>query len=1298
MQNSEDVIAAKNAAENAIRQRFAPNMKPANETEKRKEAALELPDAQVREDVLNEKNHLFLTAGAGAGKSTTLVFKILRLIENGADIASIVAITFTRKAAAELKWKIEERLKRVQNEGALAPEVKARYKEALAGLDDAPIGTIHSFCGELLRKYGVYLAIDPGFTIADETSSEIIFREFFEEYVRTFWPLGERKEGESEGGISGVWAQIFKYDPAASPETIENHLRLFLEKSDLLEMSQNENERPEERFFLTAETQLHELTETLFQEHRQRFQLICQYYLYEEEASGGGQSLGAAIGVFLDLLSGAATWEEWRQRRLFLESSRAQGSAKFVSPETPFASGGKNPTAGLIRAYMKYLKDDDPKGLEKFRQEPWFRELFAGSVIEQAGPLGRANLVSEYRRYLWACAGSHFIRCYRDHKRTNGVMDYADLIHDALRLTALPEVLSMIQRDIDYLFVDEYQDTDPAQTAIFNLICATGQNPPPGFAPRLFRVGDEKQSIYLFRGADLDTYNREKERFSTFAKKYGYLGSLSANMRSVPQILSFVNDIFDDSGDNHPLAIPGYRKMDAIRPKSDGAGVYLPRLAGDQGVPEAPEAHEARRTEALWTANEIRRLLQEGADQKSVPDIGILFYTLNHVKIWLDVFIGSAIPVRVIGRKYFGENEMRRYLTHLLKMIRRPDDLQSAAGFLRSPFGGFTDAEVDRLFRFGHDERPFVSILEWSDPPEWQAIVEKGNLSDDLAKRAAGVSALVRQLHSQTKSGPISHAVWRMIERFELLALDTEGLSNSGMFSESVFSAYESAVRLDMQAGTNEDKLDLLIDTVERYENVTTQIRTEEAPGAGENRVQIMSYHKSKGLEFDVVFLADLAYGFQAGGLPLFIESVEHNVLGDPVWNLYSKDDISHFQWEGQNPGKVREQKFDDEKVRLLYVAMTRARERLYLPVIKPSRTMSSSFLMRLAEALRIVYGLDLFDFPEAHAKEKAGEFCAVETLAGRGEAVLPKPALSGVYTGLFQVASASPGSFETKKPQSNPSAKVSKTSPPMPEYRFFSGTSILKKMKQETLKSSEEIFTESFGEAPVIPDRDLSGANEFNALPAWKNLDALELGTIAHLIFEWTDLRRPEWNEAMTQGALFARKLPNDLRPNLHGYANRILETYRASKLFELVERSAITGKEVSFSVEAGRSNLSPENRELDAKPLGVGYIDLLLYENGVYHVIDYKTNALQGELGDGDNGNAAPPDAALQKLLSDYEIPMKIYYIAIKETFSHQVEDNDEGGVKVKLALYHVPSGQLVYYPDPEKLPGPESWGDLI
>ena len=599
----------------------------------------ELPDAEARRRIAEDLDtNLLVEAGAGSGKTTALVGRMVALVQTGrARADQIAAVTFTRKAAAELRERfqvrLEEELQRARENGDT--QAAARLDAALHDLDRAILGTIHSFCARLLREHPIEAGVDPDFeeiSGADETRIQ-----------RAFWDDHLHRLVSSDDPLLAQLAHV-----GIRPHQLWD---VFAEVSGNpdVEWPAPEIPRPEPR---DVRSSLEQWLDT------------ARALLPQEEPARG--------------------WDGLQNRvRTLLFSRRILG----WDTETHFFEALETACGGAPKPTFNRWGDD------KATKEA-VRDLHTALVdfVQEDGP-AQALLRAWYsHRYpLVLRFAQRAAEAYAQQRYREGTLTFSDLLGGAARLLREnPESRRSLSDRFQRLLIDEFQDTDPIQTEVMFLLAGGGsdQNDWREVTPRpgsLFVVGDPKQSIYRFRRADIAIYNAVKNRFRAWD---GVL-TLTTNFRSREQICTFANQVFEGpfppSETEHQAAFaPLDPRCSRPAVKAQGVFTYTIELDGSKSAAAVGAADAERLAE--WIASRIRR------GERKPGDFLVLAQFKDPLAGYARALEGRGIPVQVTGAGVGVEEELRELLL-LLQALVTPEDNSLVVAVLTGLFFGL-DYEV----------------------------------------------------------------------------------------------------------------------------------------------------------------------------------------------------------------------------------------------------------------------------------------------------------------------------------------------------------------------------------------------------------------------------------------------------------------------------------------------------------------------------------------------------------------------------------------------------------------------------
>lgn len=833
-----------------------------------------IPDRQARESAETTfDRNVVVVAGAGTGKTTLLVNRLIHLLMREPDpiaVTQIVALTFTNKAATEMKTRLRERLtalarpgivgQRTTDGGAVSigalqaryrlaeHEIAVRAEAALRDLEKAQIGTLHSFAAHLLRLHPLESGVDPAFQEDDGQR--------FDEYFTEAWDLWIDRELGRQGSHHEDWRTILK---AADLDALRDLARAL--SSELIDVDAVETQLSASRLNPILMDRLRQLASrayALLEAHdrpkRRKIELML-----------------AASGSLLTHLAEQGT-----------DATRAvpQEVRDCLGRDVGNLVGGWekldfNEAASIIKTSKQLLDLDHHYFIVLLKLVlPLIRSIRAS--FSARGWLSFDGLLARARQLLWH--------------------------HRAVR--------ERVKRDYRAVLVDEFQDTDPVQ---YDVILAVSERAgshatewreialDPG---KLFIVGDPKQSIYAFRRADIEAFDRVVEKI---AADGGLVSTLTTNFRSDAAVLSSVNDVFDRLFERRPLIQPANVRLEAQPqrpPAFTDPGVRFHMVAPKEGG-EAFDAEEAARAEgealARWLKDEFT-----AHPHMQAKHVALLFRRLTQADAYLDALRRHDIPYVIEGEKHFYRRQEVIDLVNVLRVLDHPHDRLALAGVLRSPLGGCTDADLSAL----HD----AGLLDY---------LNESKLLAWLHPRATPVRLLYRRLaHLRRDAAVVSLAevIQLVFDRLPLLELAASSLHGEQAVANLLKLKQTAASLSDRPHLTFGSFVDLMVARLEEQPDEA------ESPLAEENAdaVQILTIHKAKGLEFPVVLLPGLHQGTGR-------EPSKPTVAYDWSSGTYG---LSLGDRRTFGSVLIREKfaaREEAERRRVLYVGMTRAKDLLVL-------------------------------------------------------------------------------------------------------------------------------------------------------------------------------------------------------------------------------------------------------------------------------------------------------------------------------------------------------------------------------
>jgi ATP-dependent helicase/nuclease subunit A len=866
--------------------------------------------------VLTEQQHcaittrqvsIVLSSGAGCGKTHVLTERYLsHLRADEAEVSQIVAITFTERAAREMRGRIRRAVADHRRSAATEKEAE-KWARHLRDLETAPISTIHSFCATLLRQHALAAGIDPYFDVLEEVLSISL-----EEEARAGCLQRLLTTSSNVGEDLRQLVLLYGWRPVV--EAV-GHLMRSWDGRGWREWLETPNEV-----------------------------ILANWQTLDRAAL-----LPAQLGLFFQTRPNVA-------RCLALLKGHPPGpgpmseNVRFLLDQVPRLAEVDDPLALLDQLHEAAKVGrvgarawPDPAVYEEIKDAlQGFREELK-ALRDKLSPVEATGLTEALevgRRFLRVAREA--VAAYAERKRLHGVVDFQDLLvltRDLLRDN--PDVRASLQERYRFLLLDELQDTDPVQMEVVEFLCGAGL-----VTGAMFAVGDQNQSIYRFRGADVSLFRKLRQTVPSEGRQ-----GLSVNFRSQPALLDFANALL-----GHRLA--EYQPLRAFHPQINPNPcvefLWAPRA-------EKTTVAEGRIAEADWIARRIVSLVNGPPLVVDRPkdsyrlrparpgDVVLLFRAMTNVALYEAALRQYGLNYYLVGGRAFFAQQETYDLLHLLRALENPRDAVSLAGTLRSPFCCLSDEALFVLSR--HPEGLWAGLLDATtddrlpadqrEParrarrhlPRWRSWKDRRSIADLL-------------------NGIFAQSGYDAATQFEFLA--DRKLANLWKL-------------IDLARSFDRSGLFGLADFIARLGDlVRNQPREEQAATQPENAdvVRLMTIHQAKGLEFPIVLLPDVA---AAGGPSILPVAHWDPRLGCVVRPPLDEEEppFSDYGWRLRQTRENLEEWH--EELRTLYVGCTRARDYLILSAALPEDFRpSNAWMTTLAERFDLSDGRCLAsDLPE---------------------------------------------------------------------------------------------------------------------------------------------------------------------------------------------------------------------------------------------------------------------------------------------------------------------------------------------
>ena len=827
------------------------------------------------------KKHVSVTAGPGSGKTTVLVERYLHILrEQELSIDQIVAITFTNRAANEMRERLRSELNHLLR---IATDVERRrwvnYKRTL---DGAVITTIHGFCARLLREFPIEARVDPQFLLLDEHRAAMMLELIVEEVLSEF--------------ISNGHIEISRLTLGVGRSRLASALTQLYRDARGQGLSLEELTTATARVHATEEDHVRAL---------------------EELDHAMAQFLGVRRTTKAAMANQSAVVSAWAAAQKSLKTIPSHETmADFCRLVEGFRT--HRPTARAPVA--DHVKTLDSLG--------WGKE-FKGRVPQVCLDIFARQYAFEMINLL-----TRVDQRLNEEKQKISALDFDDLELRTLLLLERPEVISRTSERYRFFLVDEFQDTNPVQRVLLERLALTkGRRP-----ANLFIVGDRKQSIYGFRGADVDVF---RQMTATLLAAGGEEKPLQLNFRSQPPLIAFFNYLFGrlfDVPEDVPsseyknldqLGYVKHEKSDAKREPRDSGPLIEFLVSTKPSLVDDPRAEqESRVVDAQQVARRILSLVRTSSPQLKYGHIALLFRAMTQVHFYESVFRRANIPYQTVLGRGFYEREEITDLIQLLRFLDNKTDELALAAVLRSPLCGISDNALLALRC-----APLLAEVDTADPLRGFSVTRRlytalrrhaeiAFISDDEHELLDRASKLITQLVDRRHHYPIQDLLRFAVEESEYMTVTAANFDGAQRLA-NVERLFTLAARFE-SSGTH------LIRDFVRYVEEFEAIGSRESEGQidqAADAVRLMTIHQAKGLEFPVVIIPDLQRLSRVAtdtwvlldrhqGLTLKVPDGRGNLVAGCTFSNFEK----RHAWR---------ELF--ESMRLLYVAASRAEDRLIL-------------------------------------------------------------------------------------------------------------------------------------------------------------------------------------------------------------------------------------------------------------------------------------------------------------------------------------------------------------------------------
>ena len=816
-------------------------------------SSFEYTDEQ-KQAIMDLENDIILGAGAGSGKTRVLVSRFINLLkQKKAQVDQIMALTFTKKAAAEMQERIRKEIIK-EEEASKDFEQKNYWHEQKINLNKSMISTFHSFAANILRQYPVISNLDPEFQVLEENEASELLDESVNEVI--------------ENGLEEEKDNIMRLFETYNLYTLSDKLKsIFFEmRKDNLDVDS------------LVEKTLQSLKNDRSNREDNKFKLIRLVEnlitIFDNEGAGGKTK------IKMENLK--AKWPKLKEMIRTTTDVQESSFAEIISIKD------------IIKGRLANNLNDQANEIKNLLNSDEFKSYF---IIERAEKIIKplTEVIKEIEEL------------YNLKKANASFLDFFDLQDRLIKvLKSNPELIENINEQYKYIMVDEFQDNNPVQEEIIYLLGQSSEI-------NIFLVGDPKQSIYRFRGADVRVFNRQKDEIK---KRNGKVYNLTKNFRSRPSILNFVNFLFEQILENDPEI--NYQDLTSFRTENEN-DIEL-NIISENDFEDNLNSDSLRELEAELLAQKAAHLInnddiliEDGGNKRKIKpkDIAYLFQSLANVELYENALLNKNISVSVVNGRGFFNQQVVTELINLIKVIENTKRDFELTALLRSPLCGLNDNEI-------------YLINKAKDNYLWNYILDSAELEINQEK----INSLNRFVSSIKKAKRVKDIKNPYLLLKEVLETNNylESLKGDPNYKQRWANLEKALLLIKEVYNKRNASLSEVLDYLEKNkENESREGQAELKSKKGS--VQLMSVHQSKGLEFPVVIIPDLQR-----------KLIHHNNISDLLIDnkegLGIKVKTNQYSLGTPLYNNLKEQEKElelFEKIRLFYVAITRSKDKLIL-------------------------------------------------------------------------------------------------------------------------------------------------------------------------------------------------------------------------------------------------------------------------------------------------------------------------------------------------------------------------------
>ena len=1160
--------------------------------------------------IVEKGSNLLVAAAAGSGKTTVLVERMIRkIIDGNVDIDKILVVTFTNAAASEMRERILNALYKEIDKDPL----NSRLRKQIVLLNKASICTIDSFCLDIIRNNFFEIGISANFRIADNTELELLKQEALEETFENLYVSNDERFYKLVELYTGY-------------KDVEELKTIILKIYDYIQSSPFPKEWLEEKINIFKTENIQDFSQTIWGEillRNFRDEILNSINILRNEKEKLGRHLELSkfelvvaddICQLEDLLNNQESWDFLYEKAANIKFKTWPVDKKVVIE---------------LKDEVKQIRDNIKKRVTQAIQK-----TFIYNTEEALEDMNAMYPILENIKYVTL----KFAESFKEKKSLKNVMDFSDIEHYALEILLKKdekgiyqktEVAKRYQEKFEEIAIDEYQDSNLVQEYILTSI-SDGKN--------IFMVGDVKQSIYRFRQARPELFLEKYEKYGIEKNKFGQKIKLFKNFRSRKNVLDVTNLIFQDimskefgeieydeseylnlaatyeEPENKEFKFAGTAELNIIDLKQEELD--------DEQEESNDEILEKTEIEAKFVAKKIKDLIEskykvydrkKGYRDIEYRDIVILLRaTTNVANIFEKELSKLEIPVFSDQADNYLESIEIQTIIALFKIIDNPYRDIPLVTVMRSFIGDFTDNELIEIRLVKKDGYYYESLKE--------ALISD-KIAEDLKKKIVAFINKIEKWRDEEKYLPLNELIWKIYNETDYYNY-VRLMPNGEMRKANLKMLFERAKEYEKISFKG---LFNFIRYLEKIKNSNSDLSSAKLIGENENVVRIMSIHKSKGLEFPVAIISRADKKFNQKDLNDNILLHQDIGFGPQYINYERKIEYTTAAKEAIKI-KSREESIAEE-MRILYVALTRAKEKLIITGVENDLEKS---LEEKRELLR-TYEKENGKINHLLLKKYKSYLGWIELSYLNHENISEYIMMNKIPQKEMLVESGEKEKTSIKiENQTINYEKINKIL--NWKYEYEEMTNLQSKMsvtKIKELKTPEQLKQQIIEIKPKFMSDD-------------GKISAAEKGTIIHLILQKLNLRK---NYTKEEIKVFVEKM----------CANRLItekqkETVSIDKIYSIISSEFMKKireakeiyKEMPFYTYIDTKEVY--NSKKSENILVQGIIDLYyINENDEVVLIDYKTDYVENE----------------KDLIEKYKIQLEIYKKALEESLKQKIKE---------------------------------------